>query len=58
MTGPKCRPERVRFLDGHRPPYDLTYEDVFIVPNHSEVASRFDVDLSSSDGTGTGFCSK
>jgi IMP dehydrogenase len=43
----------VRFLDGHRPPYDLTYEDVFIVPNRSEVASRFDVDLSSSDGTGT-----
>jgi len=43
----------VRFLDGHRPPYDLTYEDVFIIPNRSEVASRFDVDLSSSDGTGT-----
>ena len=43
----------MRFLDGHSPPYDLTYEDVFIVPNHSEVASRFDVDLSSSDGTGT-----
>ena len=43
----------MRFLDGHRPPYDLTYEDVFIIPNRSEVASRFDVDLSSSDGTGT-----
>ena len=43
----------MRFLDGHRPPYDLTYEDVFIVPNRSEVASRFDVDLSTSDGTGT-----
>ena len=43
----------MRFLDGHRPPYDLTYEDVFIVPNRSEVASRFDVDLSASDGTGT-----
>jgi len=43
----------VQFLDGHRPPYDLTYDDVFIVPNRSDVASRFDVDLSTSDGTGT-----
>src|SRR6202161_943633 len=43
----------MRFLDGHRPAYDLTYDDVFIVPNHSDVASRFDVDLSSNDGSGT-----
>jgi len=43
----------VRFLDGHQPPYDLTYDDVFIVPGRSGVASRFDVDLSSADGTGT-----
>ncbi|BAX92757.1 GuaB1 family IMP dehydrogenase-related protein [Mycobacterium shigaense] len=43
----------MRFLDGHRPGYDLTYNDVFIVPNRSDVASRFDVDLSASDGTGT-----
>ena len=43
----------MRFLDGHRPPYDLTYDDVFIVPNRSDVTSRFDVDLSTSDGTGT-----
>ncbi len=43
----------MRFLDGHRPGYDLTYNDVFIVPNRSEVASRFDVDLSSDDGSGT-----
>ncbi|MGV0991868.1 MAG: GuaB1 family IMP dehydrogenase-related protein [Mycobacterium sp.] len=43
----------MRFLDGHRPPYDLTYNDVFIVPNRSDVASRFDVDLSTADGTGT-----
>jgi IMP dehydrogenase len=43
----------MRFLEGHRPPYDLTYEDVFIVPNRSDVASRFDVDLSTSDGSGT-----
>ena len=43
----------MKFLDGHRPSYDLTYNDVFIVPTRSEVASRFDVDLSSSDGSGT-----
>src|SRR5260370_31985752 len=43
----------MRFSDGHRPAYDLTYDDVFIVPNHSDVASRFDVDLSTHDGSGT-----
>ena len=43
----------MRFLDGHRPGYDLTYNDVFIVPTRSEVASRFDVDLSTNDGSGT-----
>lgn len=43
----------MRFLEGHRPQYDLTYDDVFIVPNRSGVTSRFDVDLSTSDGTGT-----
>lgn len=43
----------MRFLDGHRPHYDLTYDDVFIVPSRSAVTSRFDVDLSTSDGTGT-----
>jgi len=43
----------VRFLDGHRPAHDLTYNDVFVVPGPSDVTSRFDVDLSTSDGTGT-----
>ncbi|MCX2713344.1 GuaB1 family IMP dehydrogenase-related protein [Mycolicibacterium sp. J2] len=43
----------MRFLDGHTPPYDLTYNDVFVVPGRSEVASRFDVDLSTVDGSGT-----
>src|SRR6201993_622683 len=43
----------MRFLDGHRPAYDLTYDDVFIVPNRSNVESRFDVDLASDDGSGT-----
>ncbi|OJZ74173.1 inosine 5-monophosphate dehydrogenase [Mycobacterium paraffinicum] len=43
----------MRFLDGHGPGYDLTYNDVFVMPNRSEVASRFDVDLSTQDGSGT-----
>jgi IMP dehydrogenase len=43
----------MRFLDGHSPAYDLTYNDVFVMPNRSEVASRFDVDLSTADGSGT-----
>lgn len=43
---------KLRFLDGHRPDHDLTYDDLFIVPNRSDAASRFDVDLSTSDGTG------
>src|SRR2546425_7262283 len=32
--------------------FDLTYDDVFLVPNRSAVESRFDVDLSTADGTG------
>ncbi|TFV57996.1 GuaB1 family IMP dehydrogenase-related protein [Mycobacterium sp. PS03-16] len=43
----------MKFLDGQRPAYDLTYDDVFIVPGRSDVASRFDVDLSTVDGSGT-----
>ena len=43
----------MKFLDGHRPAYDLTYDDVFVMPSRSEVASRFDVDLSTNDGSGT-----
>jgi IMP dehydrogenase len=43
----------VRYLDGQRPGHDLTYNDVFVVPNRSDVTSRFDVDLSTADGTGT-----
>src|SRR5690606_13730570 len=44
---------RVQFLPGHQPPYDLTYDDLFLVPNRTDVASRFDVDLSTVDGSGT-----
>ncbi|MFC8923407.1 GuaB1 family IMP dehydrogenase-related protein [Cellulosimicrobium sp. NPDC057127] len=43
----------MRFLPGQSPATDLTYGDVFLVPSRSEVTSRFDVDLSSADGTGT-----
>ena len=43
----------MRFLDGQTPRGDLTYNDVFLVPNRSDVTSRLDVDLSSGDGTGT-----
>ncbi|MFI6865351.1 GuaB1 family IMP dehydrogenase-related protein [Nocardia sp. NPDC050406] len=43
----------MQFLPGDNPPYDLTYDDVFLVPSRTDVTSRFDVDLSSSDGTGT-----
>jgi IMP dehydrogenase len=43
----------MRFLEGHNPPYDLTYDDVFVVPGRSDVTSRFDVDLATVDGTGT-----
>ncbi|MCV7152056.1 GuaB1 family IMP dehydrogenase-related protein [Mycolicibacterium pyrenivorans] len=43
----------MQFLHNHVPPYDLTYNDVFVVPSRSDLVSRFDVDLSTSDGTGT-----
>ena len=43
----------MRFLPGQQPAHDLTYDDVFLVPSHSDVASRFDVDLATNDGTGT-----
>jgi IMP dehydrogenase len=42
----------VRFYTDTPPGYDLTYDDVFLMPNRSAVTSRFDVDLATSDGTG------
>ncbi|MBA4607303.1 GuaB1 family IMP dehydrogenase-related protein [Aeromicrobium sp. Marseille-Q0843] len=42
----------MRFLNDLQPSHDLTYNDVFMVPGRSDVASRFDVDLSTADGTG------
>ncbi|MEV4975154.1 GuaB1 family IMP dehydrogenase-related protein [Streptomyces scopuliridis] len=43
----------MRFLNDQQPPYDLTYDDVFMVPSRSAVGSRQAVDLSAPDGTGT-----
>jgi len=43
----------VQFLDGNTPNHDLTYDDVFMVPRRSSVASRLDVDLSTADGCDT-----
>ncbi len=40
----------MRFIDPV--PYDLTYDDVFMVPARSDITSRFDVDLTTSDGSG------
>lgn len=41
----------MRFL--HDPnSYDLTYNDVFFVPNYSEIGSRFDVDIAAPDAVG------
>ena len=42
----------MEFLRGE-PPHDLTYDDVFMVPARSSVGSRHDVDLASTDGSGT-----
>jgi len=42
--------ETVRFLN--QPSYDLTYDDVFLVPNRSSLTSRHDVDLTAPDGSG------
>jgi IMP dehydrogenase len=43
----------MRFLDGSRPAHDLTYADVFMVPNRSSVGSRLEVDLTTPDRIGT-----
>lgn len=43
----------MHFLHGDAPDQDLTYDDVFMVPRRSDVASRYDVSLATSDGTGT-----
>src|SRR5690606_34558489 len=47
------RVREVHYLNGHTPAHDLTYSDVFLTPNRSSVASRTEVDLATSDRTGT-----
>jgi IMP dehydrogenase len=41
----------VRFI-GPAPVFELTYDDVFMVPARSDIGSRFDVDLAVGDGSG------
>ena len=41
----------VRFLNDSVPAYDLTYDDVFLVPERSSLSSRHDVDLMAPDDT-------
>jgi IMP dehydrogenase len=41
----------VRFV-GPAPSFELTYDDVFMVPARSDVPSRFDVDLTARDASG------
>lgn len=43
----------MKFLNDLQPTFDLTYNDVFMVPSRSSVTSRFDVDLATADGVGT-----
>jgi IMP dehydrogenase len=43
----------VRLLNGERVAHELTYNDVFMVPRRSAVGSRLEVDLATSDGSGT-----
>ncbi|HEX6235455.1 MAG TPA: GuaB1 family IMP dehydrogenase-related protein [Jiangellaceae bacterium] len=43
----------MRFLHERVPDHDLTYSDVFLVPARSGVTSRLDVNLATSDGSGT-----
>jgi IMP dehydrogenase len=43
----------VRFSSGDVPQFDLTYDDVFMMPRRSDVASRMEVDLTTDDGSGT-----
>ena len=43
----------MRFLSRQAVSHDLTYSDVFLVPCLSAIESRLDVDLATSDGSGT-----
>src|SRR5688572_29626569 len=39
-------------FSGSAPAHELTYSDVFLIPNRSSVSSRLDVDLTTGDGSG------
>lgn len=43
----------MKFLNENHPLYDLTYSDVFLVPNKSDAQSRFAADTTPSDNLGT-----
>jgi IMP dehydrogenase len=43
----------MRFLNETTPDFDLTYDDVFMVPSRSAIGSRLGVDLRTDDGSGT-----
>ena len=43
----------MRFLDDRTPQFDLTYNDVFLVPTFSNVGSRMSVDLTPPEAIGT-----
>ena len=43
----------MKFLNGLAPTFDLTYDDVFMVPSRSAVGTRMGVDLATDDATGT-----
>ncbi|MDO4901530.1 GuaB1 family IMP dehydrogenase-related protein [Actinomyces sp.] len=43
----------MKFLNGMAPTFDLTYDDVFMVPSRSAVGSRTGVDLTTDDASGT-----
>ncbi|MGV1009449.1 MAG: GuaB1 family IMP dehydrogenase-related protein [Dermatophilaceae bacterium] len=42
----------MHFLNDLRPTFDLSFDDVFMVPRRTSVSSRMDVDLTTVDGTG------
>src|SRR4051794_38717091 len=53
-TGSACGTMgHMRFIGDRRPDHDLTYADVFMVPNRSDVGSRLEVDLTTPDRVGT-----
>lgn len=45
----------MKFLNDVQPQYELTFNDVFMVPSISDIGSRMDVDLTPPDGVGTTF---